>query len=125
MEDLSRWGCGLYEFVEKGPVDYVLGKQVGRLDSSETNVDNSGVIKLKLPRNQRVFEVSDRLAKESRYSPYLTLNSAQSTNFEISGSYISNDGKVKMPMMVTSKPDFPQFLRVLVISDGKFVSVSY
>jgi hypothetical protein len=77
------------------------------------------VSSVKVPRAQTVLTISDDLWTGSGHFP-LNLGTARAKWFSMSGVYISDDGKVKMPMRVSSMAEFPMDLMVEVVYKDSF-----
>ncbi len=119
--------CSMYEVKQDEQGKWVRGAKIGRLNSNSTSVGASRLITVKVPRSQTVFTISDDLRQsEGVEGVYvLRLGSVNSRRFYVSGIYESEDGKIKLPMRVSSMTDLPQNLQVEVIVKDYFQVIAY
>ncbi len=106
--------CSMYEVTSTEQGDRVRGKKVGQIEGNIWSFGSkSAGASVKIPRSQTVLTISDSLRTE--FGPgNLRLGTARAKRFEVKGSYVSEDGKVKIPMRVRSMEERPAHLHVEV-----------
>jgi hypothetical protein len=111
--------CSMYEVTSSEQGERIRGKKVGHIDGDAFSYGGKSIAKVKIPRAQNVLTISDDLHSGSGHTP-LMLGTARANRFSMSGLYISEDGKVKIPMRVSSMDEFPMSLMVEVVYKDSF-----
>jgi hypothetical protein len=111
--------CSMHEVTRGERGERTRGKKIGHIDGNSFSFGGNTIGYVKIPRIQTVLTISDSLRDELG-SLVLQLGTTRSKNFAMSGTYVSEDGKIKMPMRVSSIADFSDGLQVEVVYKDTF-----
>jgi len=80
---------------------------------------------VKLPKAQTVLTLSENTKQDLNSFGEPRLESLRASHFSFSGSYISEDGNISVPIYVKSKIDMPEELEVFAFINGEINKIAF
>lgn len=118
-ENNAYVSCSMYEVTANEQGQRIRGKKVGHIEGNSFAFGGTSVASVKIPRAQTVLTISD-LLRTAWGRIGLKLGTARKQNFSMSGIYVSEDGKTRMPMRVGSMAEYPSSLLVEIVYKNSF-----